>query len=248
MMDLIDRCHLDSILDYVCKVPWIAKPVPTKDRSVEIVEPVPDLAVAFRTISIKNEKYLPELRSLRTHMCPEGVVDDSCERAFPFFSVEVKGKRGDIEVAKKQNLITASQALYNMYLFIKETDYINVFFDQVRFFSVAAAGNYFEIRVHRAVEVEEQLQVTGDYPLGYSFDTVFTSSERSYGKSDAAGMVKNILCEYGVKELHGILKKAVEGVLKKFGESKRRKRPASEVFESFGSQRQRLNDLGFDND
>jgi hypothetical protein len=244
MMDLIDRCNLDSILDYVCEVSWIAKPVPSKDRSVEIVEPVPDLAVAFRTTSlIRNEKYLPELGSLRYHMCPEGVVDDSCERAFHFFSVEVKGKRGDIEVAKKQNLITASQGLYNMYLFMKETGHLNIFFDQVRFFSVAAAGNYFEVRVHRAVKVEEQLRVTGDYSLGYSFDIVFTCSGGGYGKSDAVGMVKNILCEYGVKQLHGILKKAVEDVLKKFGDTKRRKRPASEVFESFGSQRQRLREL-----
>jgi hypothetical protein len=52
-----------------------------------------------------------------------------------------------------------------------------------------------------------------------------------------SGMVKDILCEYGVKQLHGILKKAVEDVLKKFGEKK--KRLASEMFKSFGSQSQR---------
>lgn len=113
---------------------------------------------------------------------------------------------------------------------------------------MAATGNYLKVRVHRAVEVEEQLRVTGDFPLRYSFDIVFTSPRRSYRKAEAVGMVKNILCKYSVKELYRILKKAVEDVLKKFREEKSRKRPVSEVFKSFSSQRERLRHLDFDNE
>lgn len=104
--------------------------MPSKDRSIEIIELILDLAIMFKIISLINDEiYLSELGPLRYHICPKGVIDDSCEHAFYFFSVKVKGRRRDIKVTKKQNLIIASQALYNIYLFIKEVDQIKIFFD-----------------------------------------------------------------------------------------------------------------------
>jgi hypothetical protein len=68
-------------------------------------------------------------------MCAELAKDANDGRAFHFFSMEVKGAQGDLanRVAYCQNFNTASQALHDMYLFMKKADKEDEFFSKARF-------------------------------------------------------------------------------------------------------------------
>ena len=78
-------------------------------------------------------------------MCPEASEQSKDKRAFHFFSMEAKGPQfmPEDNVGYRQNFNTASQALHNMYKFMKRANELKIFFTKVRFYSVMATGSGF---------------------------------------------------------------------------------------------------------
>jgi hypothetical protein len=264
MMELIDRHKLDEQLDYICEALFISDRMPRRDKKTELAQPKPDLAVAFTTTSLipgdASLRRLALLGELQGHMCPEGKGSGQVDRAFHFFSIEVKGKLGKIgnNEAEFQNLNTASQALHNMYLFMKKADDVDTFLNKVRFFSIVATAQSFEVRVHRAVQLDSGDVIAGsNYNIGFNFDNVAVVVGSDYTKEKVSRIVYNILFNYGVKILHPILKDAVEAVFQQFEEKKsqsltgslsqsRGKRTPEDPLESSSSaKRRRLDDWVF---
>lgn len=219
-------------------------------------QPRPDLAVAFKRSSLINTPKFTKLQTLRTQMCPEVTTDAQGERrAFHFFSLEAKkpdAHKGE-SLASLQNLNTATQALYNIYVFMKRAQMEQKFFKEVRFYSIIATSQVFEVRVHRAVELDADVHIRHDYPLGFRHDVLLKIESEHYEKAKVIHIVKNILTEYGVKKLHPILEEAVKEVLLRLPPHHNTqtttrtsigKRPADGLLESFGSaQRRRLDEL-----
>lgn len=253
MMNLIDRHSLADILDYVCEVPWNCERMPRRRPvgSLETCKPKPDLAVAFKRSSLIGHLEFTVLNRLRTTMCPETAEDENDDRrAFHFFSLEAKkpdANRGET-LASLQNLNTATQALHNIYVFMKIAEQEQVFFDDVRVFSIVASSQVFEVRMHRAMKIDKP-RIEPDYPLAFAQDVVLKlTSPEHYKKAEVFHIVQNIFVEYGVKILHPILKDAVQKVFHKISNldapqpatrSDMGKRPAEDDLESLSSDKRR---------
>ena len=167
-------------------------------------------------------------------------------RAFHFFSMEVKGWQADLgnQVAFYQNLNTASQALHNLYVFMKEAGDEKNFFEKVRFYSAVATTAGFAVRVHRAFELGmNKGRIHPDYPLAFAYDEIFNTHGGDYKKDEVLNVVKNIFFEYGVNTLLPILEKAVNSVLAKVKEPKR---PADGPLDS-SFTRKRFDNMGLGN-
>ncbi|MCJ1473888.1 hypothetical protein MMC13_002543 [Lambiella insularis] len=254
MMEILDRYKLGDHLDYTCESAWTCASMPRRngDGRYRLAKPKPDIAVSFKLDAVMSEADIPMLGVLRGCMCPESSKKEgSNDRAFTFFSMEVKdsqAKPGE-PIANRQNFNTASQALFNIYQFMKKAGREEIFLEKVRFYSAVATPASCYIRVHRAVRVEKRRQISDDYPLGYRFDNVFQSQQKHYTRAEVTGAVKNILFEYGVKILLPILKDAVNEALLKLDDEEQLKasigkRRAEEVLESFtGSSRMRLGSM-----
>ncbi len=221
MMDILDRHKLNENTDYDCEAPWHSRRFPCRDCSAEqcrISMPTPDLAVGFRSNSLLMDDEVSvawtRLKSLEGHIFPEGTTLHQKDRAFHFFSMEVKGKRGtlDNKTAQAQNLNTASQALYNIYRCMKEANELNLFFEEIRVFSAVATVEGFWLRVHRAIKVNERQHNNKDYPIGFEFDEVIELG-KSYTRKRVSGIVANVLLKYGVEKLHPIMKRIVKILL-----------------------------------
>ena len=220
MMTILNRYELDDKLTYVCEAPWVSKRFPCGDCKpglCRVSQPQPDLVVAFKPTSIlpegKRAADFAKLRSHTGHIFPEGEDARKIRRAFPFFAVEVKGRRGALDNAgaEAQNLNTASQALFNIYRCMQDTKDTERFFEDVRFFSAIATTQGFWLRVHRPVLLDEDQCNNEDYPIGFDFEEVIAINN-TYTRSQANRIVYNVLFKYGVKKLFPILRQTI-GVL-----------------------------------
>lgn len=217
MMDLINRHHLTSTLDYTCESVWKCPPT-IPHRDIELAKrmpmPKPDLAVAFHANSLIAWFQRQDLKQWRSVMCPESSKEDKRDRAFHFLSIEVKGAQGTNAnwIAHRQNFNTASHALNNIWFFMDKAgkEMVEAFYKTVRFYSVVATGKVFHIRVHRAIELEKG-RIDKSYPLGFMFDVIH-NHEGEYTKAEATGIIRNILVEYGIKTLQPLLNEALEKV------------------------------------
>lgn len=261
MMEILERHELDEKLDYICETSWrTERRIPGRDISRKLSQPKPDLAVGFSTTSLLPEgatlASISRLGSLQSHVCAEGTGEGEVDRAFHFFSMEVKGKHGQLgnSEARLQNLNTAAQGLYNLYVVMKEAGMESEFYNKVRFFSVVATTSGFEVRVHRAVKLMSDDYIRPDCGIRFAFDEIHQTGS-GYEKKTATTIVFNILLHYGVKTLHPLLQKAMKLVLKKHPgmaflsrESPERSKRGrddglSESFESHPSQRRRMAEL-----
>lgn len=216
MMDILDRHKLTESLDYNCEAQWTCLPVPSGIKwGWQLPSPRPDLFVAFKARAILNMRDWPDLQNLRDYMCPETAKQGYTNRAFPFFAMEVKGAQADLGnvAASYQNLNTASQALYNIYLFMAMANDLEIFHRDVRFFSVISTSSTFQLRMHRAREIPVAERRESGSPLDFEFDTLFQRSG-DYSKQEVTTVVKNIF-EYGVNVLLPILRSAVDRTLKR---------------------------------
>ena len=284
MMEIIERDELNEKLDFMCEAQWYADRMPRRNDLTKLAQPKPDLAVAFKTISLLPVNCtLPSLMRLgktRSHIFAEGLNRGEVDRAFHFFSMEVKGKRGHIgnTEAEFQNLNTAAQALHNVYVVMKEAELEQLFFDEVRFFSIVATAACFELRVHRPMRLDPDDYIDAKYGVRFSFDEILTVGS-DYTKAMASTVVYNILFYYGVVKLYPILRTALEAVLKKHrgvaagggaaaaaatggGRGERggmraaqqvspptsKRAGDNDLVQSFGSQRRRLGNLAVNDD
>jgi len=253
MMDIMNRHKLDQVLDYTCESQWTSPrmPHPPEGWASKMAKPKPDLAVAFKFESVIGREYVAKLKGWKGYMCPEISKENKDRRAFHFFSLEAKGSQFSVgdTVGNRQNFNTASQALHNIYMFMAKANELEIFLSKVRFYSAMATSSGFEIRVHRAVLVDEEVRIRPDYPLGFRFEEIY-HTDGKFTRAEISSVVKNILVNYGVKILLPILKSAVKVVMTEFHKESLNKgvekRPADNVLESFGSQRPRVDRLNLD--
>jgi hypothetical protein len=218
MMDMINRHQLADTLDYTCESQWTC-PSSMPHRNSELANrmprPKPDLAVAFKADSLLSTFQQEDLDKWRSIMCPESSKEVKRNRAFHFLSVEVKGASGQLAnwTAHRQNFNTATQALHNIYFFMERAgeEMLAAFYEKVRFYSIVATSGIFHVRVHRAIELEKG-RIEKSYPLGFMYDVVHHHAGSGYTKTEAMGIIKNILIEYGVTILQPLLKQALEKV------------------------------------
>lgn len=62
------------------------------------------------------------------------------------------------------------------------------------------------------MKVNERQHNNKDHPIGFKFDEVIDLGEE-YSKSRVSGIVRNVLCRYGVETLHPIMRKIVKILL-----------------------------------
>ena len=222
MMAIVNRQELDEKLEFICEALWISERFPCKDctpKLCKLPQAKPDTAVSF-----KAETLLPSdgfhadwerLKEFKSHIFPEGCQEYQDERAFHFFLMEAKGKRGslDNQKAQFQNLNTASQALYNIYYCMKRTEDLETFFKEVRVFSAVATTEGLSIRVHWPVKLHHEQCFNKEYPIGFQFGEL-GRLRGDYSRAQANSIVYNILHTYGVLKLHPILKKTIAQLLK----------------------------------
>lgn len=243
MLSMIDRYRLfygvqdeESPLEFAVETPWTCLPMPThaERRGKKFLTcPKPDLAVGFRREKLFGScdwnSFPEETQKL---ICYEGIKLPNKERAFYFLTIEAKRgwKSVDDPVALNQCLNNASQALHNMYEIFKEADrdicegyqvnrdkYTKTFFDRVRFFSVVAVAGAMKIRIHRACRLgKNERGPKSEYPLKFAYSDYKVVKDEEFTRQSVVEELTNILQNYGVNELEGLLKEVIKEMDEKF--------------------------------
>jgi hypothetical protein len=210
MTSIIDRWQLHELFVYNCEGQWSLPEIyrlPSRQRD-KITLPKPDLAIFFKLEALTGtDTSSPVPKEISNCMRPDGGVG----RCFPFVFIEAKRAAHDLETASMANMHSASQALFNIYVWMSQAGHEEIFFDSVRVFSIVLNAHEISVRIHRATPVLNS-------SLNYHFDDVI--SFNAYNRDQACLLVRNILTEYGEKELHGILQATFEEVSRQEEESK----------------------------
>lgn len=226
----------ESALMFSVEAPWTCPPMPTRryekkaDKNKEEPKtftplPKPDLCVSFRTRKIVDSAQwkllLPETQHL---ICYEGIEDNNNEagRAFGFFFIEAKRSRlePNDKVALYQALNDTSQALHNMYEFFREAEQAPTFFERVRVFSATTSEKGVILRVHRAVELPEDTELSTNrivpaYPLQFEYQTYKSFQGKNFDRLKVVEVFERIMRGYGETQLLALLKVAAASVKKK---------------------------------
>ncbi|KAI0413208.1 hypothetical protein F5X98DRAFT_391160 [Xylaria grammica] len=207
MISILDRWRLDTMFDFNCEGGWSLQgssyPLPsTQGPEDNITGPEPDIAIFFKTDAMCQSGKHPITIPIK--MIPCIFPDGYGRRCFPFVFIEAKGFFEDITPALHANMHSASQALFNIYVWMKRAGQTDTFFRHVRLFSISMNASVIIVRTHRAraLETGDGLEFLCDH-LGtfWRFDRVYL-------------VIHTILAEYGAKELCEILKSTYQGVSK----------------------------------
>ena len=207
MPNIFHAYWLDEKLDFNAEGQWNLPNEACLPSSLsnKISLPKPDLAMSFKlkSIVVDSKWYSDPIPSdLAPCLSPDG--DPRC---FPFLFMEVKKAHADLADAERANLYSASQALYNIFLWMARAKKKDEFFEKVRVFSFVFNVEKLSVRVHRAEKTEE------DNGLGYCFDELFNLPQ--YTRDQVCLLLNSLLKKYAVEELHPILKETFEIVIKK---------------------------------
>jgi hypothetical protein len=212
MLSIIDRWQLDTMFDFNCEGHWSLQgnyPLPSTQLNDTISGPKPDLAIFFKFGAlIGRDAASPFPRMLQSCIWPDRYL----QRCFPFVFIEAKRGFVDLEFAVYANMHSASQALFNIYQWMERAGRSDIFFRDVRVFSIAINAQQIIARVHRAKPLDEGKDLEF---LCHELPTLY-----GYNRDEACLLIRNILVEYGVKELHGILKATFEEVSRRYKEGK----------------------------
>lgn len=212
MMSVIDHRQLKNMFVVNCEGQW-RLPKEAMLYSIqedEVTLPRPDLAIFFRYESFFSEGDDISIPSeLNRSLCPDGAA----HRCFPFFFMEVKRAKAELEAAFIANLHSASQALFNIYSWMARAGQEETFFQKVRVFTMVLNAQDLGVRIHRATP-------RPDGHLDYEFQEFFPTKPAEneiypsarYSRDEACHLVKNILVGYGAEQLHAILREAIEAV------------------------------------
>ncbi|KAI0400620.1 hypothetical protein F4802DRAFT_584444 [Xylaria palmicola] len=147
----------------------------------------------------------------------------------------IKGKPSytvDDDVVLAQCLNNASQSLHNLYEFFKEAgeEHVDIFFNQVRFFSAVSTVRGVNIRSHRVCRVSEdsddittldvaeqdgQSPEMEDYPLQFEYDDYFRAVDAEFTRENVVKTFEHILVGYGTQVLSKCIREAADVVVKK---------------------------------
>ncbi|KAK5625616.1 hypothetical protein RRF57_001332 [Xylaria bambusicola] len=209
MMSILNRHQISNKFDFNCEGAWSLRSnyyvLPSTEENT-IPAPKPDLAIFFRFNSLVGrglyQKSTPIPDNLKACMSPDG----SIQRCFPFIFIEAKKGFHDLTPALMANMHSASQALFNIYIWMSAAGHQDEFFSDVRLFSIAINAKEFALRVHRAQAVEE-----GE-GLEFYYDDICDG--HGYKRDHICNLIRNVLVGYAEKTLLNVLKQSVSVVLR----------------------------------
>lgn len=232
MMSVFHHYWLGNIFDWNAEGQW-SQPrdvrLPSREDD-DITSPKPDLAISFTLRSFTGEEDDSDPIPYDLEKC---ISPDGGDRCFPFLFMEVKRAAADLQEAYMTNLHNASQALYNMYLWMVRAGMEDAYFDQIRVFSFVFNAQDLSVRVHRASRLE-------DGSLSFRFDDFLSTSR--YTRDKVCLLVDTILNDYAASELHSTLLSAYREVILQENErvlSKRKASAARSAARSSSSKRMR---------
>lgn len=208
MMSILNRHQISDQFDFNCEGQWSLRSnyyaLPSTEEN-SIAAPKPDLAIFFRFNSLVGRgpywKSAPIPDGLKPCMSPDGHI----QRCFPFIFIEAKKGFRDLTPALIANMHSASQALFNIYVWMSEAGHKDKFFSDVRLFSIAINAKEFALRVHRAQAAE------GGEGLEFYYDEI--CDRHTYERDDICNLIRNILVGYAGETLLDVLKQSVQAVL-----------------------------------
>jgi hypothetical protein len=162
--------------------------------------------------------------------CYENMTEAGRARVFHFCTIEAKKSLTSTEdnVGKRQSLNNASQALHNMFEFFRDAGprHEEIFFDQVRFFSVVASTEGLTIRIHRAIRdsgTEQGFIIPKssdwpEYPLRFEHQVFSKVTKENFDRKLVLEAFAKMLLGYGVNELHLLLQDAAKDLMAKLNE------------------------------
>lgn len=221
MMNMLNRYTLNEKINFVYETTWYAHRFSCRDCSAEqckIFKSTSNLTVEFQSDSLlMNDEFSiawTRLKFLKDYIFSERTKRYQKDRAFHYFSMKMKEKRGtlDNKMTQDQNLNTVSQTLFNIYCCMKKINELNLFFEEIRIFFAVATVENFWLRVHRDVKVNERQHNNKDYSIGFKFDDVI-DLRKEYFRSRVSDIIHNVLCRYEVETLHSIMRKIVKILL-----------------------------------
>ena len=207
MINTFHTYWLNETLDYNTEGIWsLPRDVclPSTIRNT-VRMPKPDLAMSFKmsTLTTDADGADPIPPGIAPCLYPDGGF-----RCFPFLFMEVKKAGADLIDAERDNLYNASQALYNIYQWMKEASEEDAFFDKVRVLSFVFNVKELNVRVHRAARSSSS---TTKGALRFVFDELYVLPR--YTRDQACLLLNSLLENYAIKELHPILKRAFAAVV-----------------------------------
>ncbi|KAI0099228.1 hypothetical protein GGR51DRAFT_552106 [Nemania sp. FL0031] len=207
MMSIIDRSHLKTTFDFNCEGQWSLEgdnALPSAGGPMDVITaPKPNLAIFFRRQALGRDIWRASIPSdLESCMNP----DKYRNRCFPFMFVETKKEFDSIESAVMANCLSASQALFNIYAWMKRADLEELFFNEVRVFTITISAEKVIFRVHRAVK---SISWRGKLEIYYYYDDLKCGG---YTRDELCTLIHNILNEYAETTLLEALKKTVNDV------------------------------------
>jgi len=173
--------------------------------------PRPDLAISFshntlsyvKTRSKSQNKLFSNARPAPTNIRDCLSPDSKGSRCFPFLFMEVKKNDATLKTAEYQNLNSASQALLNIYQWMKRAGETKVFFEKIRIFSLNFTAKALTIRVHRAIQT--------DGGIGFLFEEMVNLPKYTIDQVSPLLM--------SAKELRTILRRTFQNVTRQEAES-----------------------------
>ncbi|KAI1292692.1 hypothetical protein F5Y03DRAFT_375373 [Xylaria venustula] len=208
LMSILNRHQISDKFDFNCEGAWSLRSsyyaLPSTEKNT-VPSPKPDLAIFCRFNSLVGRgpywKSTPIPDDLKLCMSPDGYI----QRCFPFIFIEAKKGFHDLTPALMANMHSASQALFNIFVWMRAAGHQDKFFSDVRLFSVAINAENFALRVHRAQAAEE-----GE-GLEFYYDDICDG--HAYKRDHICNLIRNVLVGYAEKTLVDILKETVETVL-----------------------------------
>ncbi|KAI0808576.1 hypothetical protein GGR55DRAFT_198297 [Xylaria sp. FL0064] len=205
-MSILNRHQISDKFDFNCEGQWSLQsnyyPLPSTEEN-NIVEPKPDLAVFFRFNSLVGPgPYLPSIpipERLKPCISPDGYTN----RCFPFLFIEAKKGFHDLTPALMANMHHASQALFNIYVFMTSAGHRNRFFFDVRVFSIAINAEKFALRVHW-VNIAPGWS---SEELVFRYDDI--CSGPMHERDGICNLIRNILVGYAETTLFDVLKQSL---------------------------------------
>ena len=198
MMSVFHYYWLGDMFDWNAEAQWILPrdvrlPSSAED---EVTSPKPDLMITFTLESFTGPNHDRDPIPLDLERC---ISPDGGERCFPFLFMEVKKAASDLQDAYMANLHNASQALYNIYLWMLRADKQQIFFNKIRVFSFVFNAQDLSVRVHRAYpDLDDEAG-----GLHFYFDELYPLTR--YNRDQVCLLVNTIIQDYAAKELHGEL-------------------------------------------
>lgn len=198
MMSVIDRFDFQNTFTFTCEDQWKKNEqfsILASSTSDELTRPKPDLALSFERGAIRGDLRWPTYPADLADCLRPGQADHIW---FPFFFMEAKRRDDSLLAASIKNLVSASQALFNIYQWMRRcsSELAERFFADVRVFTMDINVGTMVLRIHRA-------ELSPEGIVAFEHDQI--AQVHDYSCSQICHVVKRVLLDYAEPTLLPIL-------------------------------------------